>query len=191
MKVALDVQHMYKNSHPNDRGERLYGLYETEIVKNYMSKAKILLEAKGIEVCMSDPGKKILVGDYWERHAFANDNHVHLYLAGHMNTDITQKDCGIVEHTVHAGRETVIFAHILKNRIKENLNIGEVVLKTLAEKEIGYACIAGLRMPAVLIKPLSLHNHNHIELLKKEGVYLIAETIADAIEEYMAVEIGE
>ncbi len=190
MKVALDIQHLYKSSQPNDKGRFAYGIYEADIVKDYMSKTAFLLQQKGIDVIINDLDKKVLTGDYWQRHNYANNHNVHLYIAGHLNVDSTQNDVLIIEYNMPADYATVIFSHILGTNLKNYMNTDNVVIKPLKEDDPEFCCINGLMMPAVLIKPLSLYNSSHMELIKDQGLFVIAEAIRNSIEEYQETDLG-
>lgn len=190
MKVALDIQHLYKASHPKDRGCFGSGVYEADIVKDYMSKTAFLLQEKGIDVIINETERSPLTGDYWQRHAYANNNNVHLYIAGHLNVDSTQPEYVFIEHKTPANYFAVIFSHILSAHLKNYLNTDNVVIKPIKEDNPDYFCINNLIMPAVIIKPLSLHNKSHMELVKDQGLFVIAEAIRNAIDQYRETDLG-
>lgn len=190
MKVALDIQHMYKSSQPDDKGRFAYGIHEADIVKDYMHKTAFLMQQKGIDVIINDWDKKILIGDYWQRHQYANSHDAHLYIAGHLNVDSTQTDQLIIEYNLPASYPTVIFAHILGSNLNNYMNSEKVLIKAMKADDPEYYCLDKLLMPAVLIKPLSLYNSSHMELFKDQGLFVVAEAIRNAVEEYQKTDIG-
>lgn len=190
MKVALDIQHLYKASQPKDKGAFAHGIHEADIVKDYMEKTAFLLKEKGITVLLNDPEKNTFIGDYWQRHIYANNNGVHLYIAGHLNIDSTQSEYSFIEYNKETHYENAIFSHILSSNLKNYLNTDNIIIKTLNKSDPDYYCIDNLLMPAIIYKPLSIYNNSHMKLTKNLGLFVIAEALVNAILQYQEADLG-
>jgi len=90
LKVALDVQHLYQQDKPNDRGT-VYTLgdgsrvCEAQAAVAYAQAAGTYLTQRGAQVLTNQPTHGILLGHYWTRNRAANAWGAHAYLACHVN----------------------------------------------------------------------------------------------------------
>jgi hypothetical protein len=90
LKVAVDVQHLYRASHPGDQGT-VYTLpggahvSETHLSSIYALALVVWLRARGADVLTNDPRSNTLTGDYWTRNRVAIGWGAHAYLACHVN----------------------------------------------------------------------------------------------------------
>jgi len=90
LRVAIDVQHLYRESHRGDEGS-VYtdaaGRHTTEahLSTVYAIAAAGWLRERGAVVYSNDSKLGLLVGEYWTRNHQAEQWGVHAYLACHVN----------------------------------------------------------------------------------------------------------
>jgi N-acetylmuramoyl-L-alanine amidase len=90
LKVAVDVQHIYRPHKPNDRGS-VYTLAngtkttEASAAVIYAAALSSYLAERGAQVLTNDPTRGILVGHYSSRNQSATMWGAHLYVACHLN----------------------------------------------------------------------------------------------------------
>lgn len=90
LKVAVDVQHIYRPAKPGDHGS-LYVLanggkvWEASAATTYATSLVHTLTDRGAAVLTNDPARGVLVGPYSRRNQEASTWAAHLYLACHVN----------------------------------------------------------------------------------------------------------
>jgi len=88
LRIAIDVGHINKRSRPFDKGAVYKGVYEADIAFQYAYRAydRIMRSLSDkVKVFFPLPARGILVGDYWERRKFCDENLVDLYIQCHLN----------------------------------------------------------------------------------------------------------
>ncbi len=103
LKVAVDVQHLYQEDKPKDRGAEFSLLdgshvYEAGLATIYAASIGHALAGRGAQVLANDPAHGIMVGHYWTRNRAANAWDANLYLACHVNAGGGQY--GLAEYMV-------------------------------------------------------------------------------------------
>jgi N-acetylmuramoyl-L-alanine amidase len=203
VRVALDIGHLYKVSHPADRGATYRGYYEADFVYKYVKAAfDLLVKESGIEVYMSDPLKGILVGDYWERRRWVNERFGEndLYLQCHLNSGngnyalvmcvigfdydervnkvrpVVQDELGEVEK-MYGQVLALNTQKFLGIQVKDFDEVKDMVWG-LRRGERGYDIVKQFKCPAFVYEPCFIDNTYHFENLKS-GAWI--EAIAKAI----------
>jgi len=194
LKIALDIGHLYKDSQPEDKGAFYRGLYESDIVRNYMQKTYELLQVYKdmFEVYISNPLEKILIGDYWKRREWVNKNfsEIDVYIQGHLNTgkgnygmllcvndllSIKLREIGYGAEIVKALKEK------LKIEFKDKLDEYSKSVYFLAPHERGYSILTRFKCPAFILEPCFLDNDKHFEnLANRNWTDKIAEGLTKA-----------
>lgn len=103
LKVAVDVQHLYQEDKPQDRGATFFLLdgshvCEAGLATIYAASIGHALAGRGAQVLTNDPAHGIMVGHYWTRNRAANAWGAQLYLACHVNAG--GGDYGLAEYMV-------------------------------------------------------------------------------------------
>jgi N-acetylmuramoyl-L-alanine amidase len=195
LKIALDIGHLYKDSQPLDRGAFYKGMYESDIVRNYMQKTYNLLEGDDrFEVYISDPYTKILVGDYWKRREWVNKNFTEkdIYIQGHLNAgrgnygmllavndllSITLREIGYGAEIVKALQRK------LKIPFKDRMDTIEksTGIYYLKPDERGYSILTRFKCPAFILEPCFIDNDKHFDrLVNRDWTDKIAEGLTEA-----------
>lgn len=195
LKIALDTQHSGKPKPKHkDKGASHKGLHESDLVQQYFEKAKKMLEEEGHQVFINDPGKDILTGWYGQRHEWANNNNIDLYLAGHLNSARKPGNYSLVMVKYDVAPEIFNLANSLAEKFKHFLStkfatVWKVMSEddplTLRDENRGYSCIDGVECPAFLLEPAFINNPD-FHILVKEGLAqnLIAMAIVEFVREF-------
>jgi hypothetical protein len=90
MRVAVDVQHLYRASHPGDQGSVYTDATGAHVTEAHLATIYALamadwFRARGATVYTNDTRRGLLVGDYWTRNRQAAEWGCHAYLACHVN----------------------------------------------------------------------------------------------------------
>jgi N-acetylmuramoyl-L-alanine amidase len=197
MKVALDIGHLYKDSNKDDKGTFYQGFYEADFALMYARKAYELLRTEhSIEVFISDPAKNILVGDYWKRRNWINQNfsETDLYIQCHLNSGkgnyaLVMSVLGYLDEKIvpqdELGQIEITYGQILANNTMKFLGIpvkdfdeAKDMIWNLKPGDRGYDVVKKFKCPAFIYEPAFIDNIVHFSLLK-DGTWIDA--IAKAI----------
>lgn len=161
LRVAVDVQHLYRNDKPNDRGS-VYTVEdathatgqvrttEAAAATIYAGALVTFLRGLGAAVLTNDPVRRVLVGDYWHRNIEAAAWHADLYLACHLNAGGGRYAC--IEYMgVQAGVCAMPAAFILSATTEETRQTG--VRRTLFRGDRGPVCIEAFSGRAFIVEP--------------------------------------
>jgi hypothetical protein len=90
LRVAIDVQHLYRASHPNDEGTVYTDAAGGHVTEAHLATVYAIamadwLRARGAIVYTNDTRRGVLVGEYWTRNRQAAGWGCHAYLACHVN----------------------------------------------------------------------------------------------------------
>lgn len=183
LKVALDVQHLYRGGiHARDRGTRFVGprglvVWEADLALGYASGLALALEAAGASVLRNDVGARSLVGPYWRRHAQAKAWGANLYLAAHVNAG--GGSYALTEYLAGTG------SFYLATSIGAALDrtFGEVLgahARVMVPGQRGYGCLpAGAR--GVLLEPFFGDKRTHQALFDPGRLAEVGRVIARAV----------
>lgn len=186
LRVAVDVQHLFKPSRPNDRGacfELANGLrvWESQAATAYAHGIISWLQSRGAAVLSNDPTKRELVGSYAQRNRYANTWGADAYLACHVNAG--GGNYALVEYA--AGREGSSLARAIGAQL---VNAYKDLIPThreqpLTEVQRGYVCIGGtsIRCAAVLLEPFFGDQRTHQGFLDPVRLVEVGTTIAEAV----------
>jgi len=186
--LALDIGHRYKASAPNDHGAAYKGLVEADIVEYYIRKAAhdlngVVVAGSELNVFTPDPVKKMLVGDYTTREAYANTWGVQFYLQGHINAG--GGSYGFVYHNAFdlANEMAEIFADFLLQEFQGLIK--PVKVELLTREERGYVILKSLKCPGLLLEPCFIDNQRHWAGLKADWPDRIASVIVKYVKKYV------
>lgn len=194
LKVAIDVQHLYRPSRPSDRGTvfQLEGgttVAEADIATGYAAAAAEYLRGAGAEVLVNDPARRQLVGYYSQRNREATRWGAHCYLACHVNAG--RGSYCLMEYmdqaTAVGSRTGRIAAARLANWIGSMLvQLGGILShrnNVLVHGDRGAVCIEGCgeSVAAVLVEPFFGDNPREQELATGRGVSLVGEWIGQGV----------
>ena len=89
-RVAIDVQHLYRASHPGDQGSVYRDAAGGHVTEAHLATVYALAMAdwfrtRGATVYTNDTRRGVLVGDYWTRNRQASEWGCNAYLACHVN----------------------------------------------------------------------------------------------------------
>ena len=161
LRVAVDVQHLYRNDKPNDRGsvyaipDGAHGSGQVKVTEAsaatiYAGALVAYLRDLGAAVLANDPVKRVLVGDYWHRNLEAAAWHADLYLACHLNAGGGRYAC--IEYMgVQGGVCALPAALILSAITEETKQPGR--RRTLFRGDRGPVCIEGFPGRAFIVEP--------------------------------------
>ena len=184
IRVALDIGHKYKTSKPNDRGASSGDLIEADIAETYVHLARRYLNGSRIEgvvlnVYIPSPSGSILVGEYSERHKWANDHLIDLYIQAHVNAG-GGSYAWMGHNGLGSAREV---AKSLGGGLVDEFSpaIDRYVLSQLSSGERGWACISGVSCPAIVYEPCFLDNPIHAKGLSSDWMERIAKVLSNSI----------
>src|SRR6266481_4300012 len=155
LKVALDVQHLYRPNHPRDQGsvyQLASGATITEAHCTLLYAAAIhgFLIAWGATVLSNDPVAKTLVGTYSQRNDAANLWGANLYLACHLHAG--HGSYAAIE-MMSARRDDRVACWIGNELVAAAPEILEYRTVSLAHLERGAVCIERCDCPALILEP--------------------------------------
>jgi N-acetylmuramoyl-L-alanine amidase len=182
MKVAVDVQHLYRPNHPRDQGSvysTAFGkVTEAHVTLIYAAALHDWLLSWGAEVLSNDPARGELVGRYSERNRAAVEWGADLYLACHLNAGggsyaaIEQMARSKVDRlSAWIGQELVAAA-------PEILSFKAVTLSPL---ERGAVCIEACACPAAIVEPFFGDYPHHQGLLAASRLVEVGQAIARGV----------
>ncbi len=185
LKVAVDVQHLYRAHKPNDRGS-LYTLAngtrttEASAALIYAASLKRWLMGHGAEVLANDPAKGILIGRYSTRNRMAAAWGAQAYLACHLNAG-----GGYYALAEHMG---ATLGKYLATQIAKRLDLSYPAItsghvRALSSTDRGAVCIQylPLSVAAVLCEPFFGDNPVHQPLLAAPELDRIGTLIGEAV----------
>lgn len=155
MKVALDVQHLYRPNHPHDQGSVYtlaggFTITEAHCTNIYAGAIHEFLSSWGATVLVNDPVRGTLIGYYSQRNREASLWGADLYLACHLNAG--HGTYAAIE--MMAGRrDDRLCAYIgseLKATAKEITDARPVML---GHGDRGAVCIEACACPAAIVEP--------------------------------------
>ena len=187
LRVAVDVQHLYKTASSGDRGAEFVlagfpGLHlsEATAVTVYAQALVAWLTARGAAVLTNSPAAQTLVGGYYGRQKEAERWQADAYLACHLNAG--NGSYAMVEYATGSGGlplATRIGAH-LTDTFPEILSYKAVSLAPVAR---GFVCIGGFptARAAVLVAPFFGDNARQQALLTTPKLVAIGEAIGEGV----------
>jgi N-acetylmuramoyl-L-alanine amidase len=185
LRVAVDVQHLYKSSNPLDRGAVFelpggFHLAEAQAVTVYAQALCAWLRARGAAVLTNHPAVPELVGSYYRRQKDAEKWDAHAYLACHL--DAGNGSYAALEYPV--GSAGIALATRIGARLcddfKEILSYKAVSLSPQAR---GYSCVSGFppARAAVLLEPFFGDNPRQQGLLATPRLVAVGESIGEGV----------
>lgn len=190
VRIVVDVQHLYRNTHPHDRGT-VYTLgdgthvTEAHCTTIYAAALVAKLKAHGADVLTNDPVRGILVGPYSRRQRFANAwAHLlerptpPLYLACHLNAG--RGSYATIE--MMAAHRDAAFGQWLTSYLSRDfpeILSGRTV--GLAPGERGAVCIEGFDGPAAILEPFFGDNPAQQRLMEPPRLVQLGNTLGAAI----------
>jgi len=188
LRVAVDVQHLYKPGQPNDHGAKFRlgdgtSVTEAQGTLIYAHALTDWLRWRGATVLANDPVRGVFVGTYGQRNRAAWSWGAHLYLACHLNAG--GGSYALCEYMKGRPGETVAkeillcltsgFPEITTGRILE-LNPGQR----------GEVCVRGCDTlaPALILEPFFGDTPAHQPLLSVLELALLGRTIGRGISEW-------
>lgn len=162
LKVAVDVQHLYKFDKPHDQGSVFHvgGLTWTEAhaATLYAQGLTAWLTARGAQVLVNDPAHGILVGPYGRRQRAAMAWGAHAYLACHVNAgggDYARCEVMRVEPgTPQSPLADMIVSRLTQPDGKALLGISGGNVRAMVRGDRGPICVESFVIgPAVLLEP--------------------------------------
>jgi N-acetylmuramoyl-L-alanine amidase len=189
LKVAVDVQHLYKRDAPRDQGS-LYSILgggkvtEAHCTTIYAGALVAALKGWGAEVLVNDPAHGVFVGSYPVRNAAALHWGARVYLACHLNAGrgsyalvemmAPQPDdhlsTHIVNELIHSTPE-ILSGH--RNLLRRNRDRGAI-------------CIEGFPALGLILEPFFGDNPVQQALLKAPRLLGIGQAIARGIASWWA-----
>jgi hypothetical protein len=185
LRVAVDVQHLYKTSNPLDRGAIFdlpggFHLSEAQAVTVYAQALCTWLMARGAAVLTNNPAGKVMVGSYYRRLKEAQKWDAHAYLACHLDAgNGSYALLGHVAGTSGSGLGTRIGWRLCED-FPEILSYKGIAM---SEKTRGYVCIAGFPTDraAVLVEPFFGDNQRQQSLLSSPRLVAVGESIGEGV----------
>jgi N-acetylmuramoyl-L-alanine amidase len=186
LRVAVDVQHVYKLDVPEDRGARFVlangtHLWEAQAATVYAQALAAWLAARGAVVLTNDPRKGDLTGSYPRRNRQAGAFGAHAYLACHLNAGGGKY--AALEYP--AGYSGAILARTigaqLVNDFKEVIPVHKEVPLTAGQR--GWVCVGGVptAVAAVLLEPFFGDYRPAQMLLDPQRLSMVGESIATGL----------
>jgi N-acetylmuramoyl-L-alanine amidase len=185
LRVAVDVQHLYKTSNPLDRGasfELVGGLHldEAQAVTTYAQALCAWLTARGAAVLTNHPAVPELVGSYYRRLKEAEKWPADAYLACHL--DAGNGSYALVEYV--AGSAGLPLATRIGSRLTDDFpEILSSKAVALTRQARGFACIDGFPTDraAVLVEPFFGDNPRQQGLFSTANLVKVGESIGEGV----------
>jgi N-acetylmuramoyl-L-alanine amidase len=192
LRVVVDVQHLYRANHPNDRGARFLldngtHVWEADAALIYADAIGDWLEARGVPVLRNDPTRGILTGFYSARNRAAEAWQATAYLACHLNAGMGAY--ALLE--VMEGRDGIL-ARSIGERLVTIPEIQRFERRWLRERDRGSVCIRFVKptIPTVLCEPFFGDQRAHQPLLAVHRLRQVGEAIAQGVEDWWAAVRG-
>jgi N-acetylmuramoyl-L-alanine amidase len=185
LRVAVDVQHLYKSSNPLDRGAVFelpggFHLAEAQAVTVYAQSLCAWLAARGAAVLTNHPAGQILTGSYYRRQKAAEKWDAHAYLACHL--DAGNGSYAATEYPV--GAAGIALATRIGSRLCDDFpEILSYKTVSLSPQARGFACVGGFRTDraAVLVEPFFGDNVRQQVLLSTPNLVAVGESIGEGV----------
>ena len=185
LRVAVDVQHLYKSSNPLDRGAVFelpggFHLAEAQAVTVYAQALCAWLAARGTAVLTNDPAAKVMVGSYYRRQKEAEKWEADAYLACHLNAG--GGSYAALEYAV--GSAGIALSTRIGARLGDDFQeITSYKLVSLSPQARGFSCIDGFPRDraAVLLEPFFGDNPRQQELLSTPRLVAVGESIGEGV----------
>jgi N-acetylmuramoyl-L-alanine amidase len=192
LRVAVDVQHLYKTDAPQDRGAIFelpggFRVAEAQAATTYAQACVAWLSARGATVLTNHLARLELIGSYYRRLKQAEKWGARAYLACHINAgrgsyaalEYPQGAAGIALST-RIGLS-------LTDGIKEILSYKSV---PLGPKDRGFACIGSFPTDraAVLVEPFFGDNPRQQGLLSTPRLVELGEAIGEGVARWWEAE---
>ncbi len=186
LTVAVDVQHLYRPSHPGDQGSVYtdaagFHVTEAHLATVYALGLAQWFQFRGARVLTNSPARAVLVGDYWTRNAQAAAYGASVYLACHVNAGGGRY--GAVEYMkdTPGGALALAIGATLPRAVPEILGCKAIAL---ARGDRGAVCIEGF-LPrcgaAVILEPFFGDTPAHRPLWASPQLAVIAAAIGDGV----------
>jgi hypothetical protein len=187
LRVAVDVQHLYKTSSPGDRGAEfvlagLPGLHlsEATAVTVYAQALVAWLAARGAAVLTNSPAAQTLVGGYYGRQKEAERWDAAAYLACHLNAG--NGSYALCEYVTGSGGLPLStrIGSCLADTFPEILSYKAV---SLAPEARGFVCIGGFptSRAGVIVEPFFGDNSRQQVLFSTPKLVAVGECIGEGV----------
>lgn len=185
LRVAVDVQHLYKSSNPLDRGAVFdlpggFHLAEAQAVTVYAQALCAWLTARGAAVLTNQPAVPRLVGSYYRRIKEAEKWDANAYLACHLNAG--KGSYAALEYAVGSAG-VALASRVGSHLVDEFPEILSYKVVSLSPEARGYACISGFPSDraAVLVEPFFGDNPRQQGLLSTPKLVAVGESIGEGV----------
>lgn len=183
LRVAVDVQHLYRKSHPRDRGACFtlaggFKVDEAEAATRYALALTAWLAARGADVLTN--ASPALRGEYPERNEVAKHWGAHVYLACHLNAG--RGSYARLEYI--AGAAAVPLAQAIEAELVADFpEILSANLVALSPGQRGAVCIEEFRRdrPALILEPFFGDNPRMQGLMTTARLLAIGEAIGAGV----------
>jgi N-acetylmuramoyl-L-alanine amidase len=185
LRVAVDVQHLYKTSNPDDRGAVFelpggFHLNEAQAVTVYAQALCAWLAARGAAVLTNHPAAQVMVGSYYRRQKEAEKWDAQVYLACHL--DAGKGSYAALEYVVGSAGMT-LGARIGARLCDDFQEILSYKTVSLGPQARGFSCISGFfsARAAVLVEPFFGDNPRQQGLLSTPKLVVVGESIGEGV----------
>lgn len=194
LRIVLDVQHAWRDSHKGDRGSiyRLPGgrtIAEVDLALAYQAGARQRLEELGAAVLVNDPAGRELVGPYSRRASRALSWGAGVYLALHVNAGGGRYTRASVRGGIRGpwpshDREVALATSITQAIARDNPVVHGAQITTLRLFDRGWVCVGLVspEIPTVLVEPFFGDNDDHQLLFSPPLLARLGTTIAGAVQ---------
>lgn len=190
LRVVVDVQHLYRTSHPNDRGSVFTlgngtHISEGEAALVYADGLADWLTDRGAEVLTNQPGRGILTGYYSTRNRAAAAFAAHVYLACHLNAGGGRYALAEFMSTTIGEALALELGPPLTTRFPQ---IRSAQTRGLRSDDRGAVCIERVAgsIAAVLCEPFFGDNPEHQGLLATPQLRAVGEAIGFGVSNWWA-----
>jgi len=188
LRIAVDVQHLYRANKPNDRGA-VFTLpdhtrtNEADAALIYAAALTSWLRERGASALTNDVARQILVGPYSWRHRAVSEWRAHAYLACHLNAG--RGSYSLMEH-MSLTRGAELAALIGPRLMLAFPGITASKVRALSDKDRGAVCIRGVpgSIAAVLCEPFFGDWPGHQSLLSAPKLVALGRVIGEAVAEW-------
>jgi hypothetical protein len=183
LRIAIDVQHLFKRFHTADRGT-LYTLasglhiYESQAALAYAAAAVSWLEARGAAVLTNHPTQNVLVGSYSSRNRAAVAWRANAYLACHVNAG--GGNYASLEYMV-GGPGQQLGALIGDALLRACPEVVSVRTPALSRGQRGSVCIEGFPGAGLILEPFFGDYARHQVLFGGPRLVAIGEAIGAGV----------
>lgn len=185
MRVAVDVQHLYKLDHPSDRGSLYtvaggFHVYEAQAATAYAQALCRYLQGLGASILTNNPAAGTLVGSYPARNRQAREWRADVYLACHINAG--GGSYAALEYMTGSASQP-LGALIGQSLLGAAPLVASYKTVPIARGQRGAVCIEGCDQvrPALIVEPFFGDNVRQQSLLAPPALAVIGVAIGRAL----------